>query len=128
MNVMRLCPVCDECYDINTRHDCHPPMRVSTVSGRWPDDVTKGGGVHAHVEGRYDLVPPEAIRAIAVVMEEGVKNGRDASNWRKVTLDVQINHALAHLVAHLMGEEDEDHLAHALTRLAMAVAVRKEGK
>jgi predicted nucleic acid-binding Zn-ribbon protein len=103
------CPVCGH----------HSSIRV-------PDDVTPDGGIHAHVEGRYDLIPPEAMKAIAMVMEEGVQNGRDASNWRKVPYEVQINHALAHLVAAMMNETDEDHLAHCLTRLAMSVAVRKE--
>ena len=91
-------------------------------------DVTPSGGVHAYVEGRYDLIPPEALTAIALVMEEGVKNGRDSDNWRKVPLNIQMNHALAHITAWMRGETDEDHLAHALTRLAMGIAVRKEEK
>ena len=89
-------------------------------------DVTPSGGVHAYVEGRYDLIPPEALTAIALVMEEGVKNGRDASNWRKIPLNVQINHAIAHLVAWMRGETDEDHLAHACVRLCMAISVRSD--
>ena len=90
------------------------------------EDVTENGGVHAHVEGRYDLIPPGALRAIAVVMEEGVRNGRANGNWRMIPCHIHINHALSHLVAVMMGEADEDHLGHALTRLAFAVAVRKK--
>jgi len=90
------------------------------------EDVTENGGVHAHVEGRYDLIPPEALRTIAAVMEEGVRNGREDGNWRMIPCHIHINHALSHLVAVMMGEVNEDHLGHALTRLAFAVAVRKE--
>jgi len=90
------------------------------------EDVTENGGVHAHVEGRYDLIPAEALRTLAIVMEEGVRNGREDGNWRMIPCHIHINHALSHLVAVMMGEADEDHLGHALTRLAFAVAVRKE--
>ena len=95
-------------------------------SGKVKEDVTENGGVHAHVEGRYDLIPAEALRTLAIVMEEGVRNGKEDGNWRMIPCHIHINHALSHLVAVMMGEADEDHLGHALTRLAFAVAVRKE--
>jgi len=112
------CPECDQMIEVKCP-DCGG-------SGKVKEDVTENGGVHAHVEGRYDLIPPEALKTIAVVMEEGVRNGREDGNWRMIPCHIHINHALSHLVAVMMGEADEDHLGHALTRLAFAVAVRKE--
>lgn len=88
-------------------------------------EITPEGGVQARVDGRFDLVPPEAILAIARIMEMGIKRGYTEDNWRKISLNSQLNHAIAHIIKFMMKIEDgEDHLAHALTRLAMAISVR----
>ena len=39
------------------------------------EDVTENGGVHAHVEGRYDLIPAEALRVIALDTGARFKGG-----------------------------------------------------
>ena len=118
------CPECDQMIEVKCP-DCGGSGKVEEVE-EVEEDVTENGGVHAHVEGRYDLIPPEALRTLAVVMKEEVRNGREGGNWRMIPCHIHINHALSHLVAVMMGETDKDHLGHALTRLAFAVAVRKE--
>jgi len=51
----------------------------------------------------------------------------EKDNWRGIDLDDHLNHALVHIYAHLAGDAQDDHLAHAFCRMMMAVAVEKEG-
>lgn len=56
-------------------------------------------------------------------MSEGAaKYGRN--NWRRISYEDNINHAITHLMALLIDDDQDDHLEHALTRLAFAVAVK----
>jgi hypothetical protein len=84
-----------------------------------------GGGKSANIPFRYDLCPPEALAALAKVMYEGAVKYAP-NNWRKCGRNVHINHAIAHLVAYMDGDTQDDHLDHALARVAMAVAVPLE--
>ena len=64
-------------------------------------------------KGRYDLVTPFGLRRLAVVMEKGAKKYGE-SNW---TLGMPysrfLDSAMRHLQQFLIGDESEDHLAHA---------------
>lgn len=84
------------------------------------DMVANHRGVKAgKVRGRFDLIPPEALQAMADVMERNLaSHGRDT--WRSLDRDDHVNHALAHLTKYLDHQEDEDHLKHALCRVAFA--------
>lgn len=81
------------------------------------------GGMNSKISGRYDLLPAYAIACIAGVMEEGaMKYAPD--NWRKVSFEDHLNHAMRHIFCFLnqQGNRDKkEHITHALTRLAMAV-------
>lgn len=50
------------------------------------------------------------------------------NNWRLIPEEEHINHALIHLVAHIAGDTQDNHLDHALCRLMMAKATDKSGK
>ncbi len=76
--------------------------------------------------------PYEAIGVIHNVLQVGSKKYAPGA-WQKVPARYHIEKAICHLKR--MNDYkadvsyDEDHLAHALTRLAMAVAIRsKDGK
>lgn len=77
-------------------------------------------------KGRFDLVPPEAIRALAIQMELGAKKYGER-NWelgqpiRRSFLDS----GLRHLCQVLAGDTDEDHLRAALWNVACAYATRE---
>lgn len=65
---------------------------------------------------------PLATLAMAKVQAEGdAKYGKD--NWRGISEADHLAHALTHIALHRAGDQDEAHLAHALTRLHMAMAV-----
>lgn len=61
-------------------------------------------------KGRYDLVPPRAIEALAAVLEAGaIKYGE--SNWRLgQPLSVFLDSAMRHLLQFWAGRVDEMHL------------------
>lgn len=92
--------------------------------------LNEHGGAQSHIAVRFDLIPPDSIRALAGVFAFGVQvKGYKPNNWRWVTREDHINHAIEHLYAYLHGDtKDEDcrgegavmHLSHALCRVAMA--------
>ena len=51
-----------------------------------------------------------------------------ANNWRLIPQEEHINHALIHIIAHLAGDRQDDHLDHALCRLMMAYATKPSEK
>lgn len=62
-------------------------------------------------KGRYDLLPKEAIHALALRFEFGAKQHGD-DNWKKGIPNKSLyDSALRHLFQALNGEKDEDHLA-----------------
>ena len=66
----------------------------------------------------------KALIRIAKVLQYGADR-YEPNNWRLIPQESHINHALIHLVAHLMGDTQDDHLDHALCRLMMAYATEK---
>lgn len=78
------------------------------------------GGNQSQVLRDYTLVPPDALASVARVLYNGCrKYGRD--NWRLIPSIDHLNHALNHIYLHLAGNTQEDHLAHATTRMMMAL-------
>lgn len=66
----------------------------------------------------------KALTRIAKVLQVGADR-YEPNNWRLIPQESHINHALIHLIAHLMGDTQDDHLDHALCRLMMAYATEK---
>jgi hypothetical protein len=84
------------------------------------------GGKQSHIGGRYDLIPPHALKTVAYVLAEGAKKYSEF-NWKRITTNEHINHALNHINLHFIGDEDENHLGHAIVRLMMAYEVDQLG-
>lgn len=103
------------------------PFLDSKVGGKTsdPSEVHPGGGVAGKVEYRMDLLDPTAILVIANIMHEGVKTHPDAGNWKRLPVNVHVNHALTHIMMYMAGSVTEDHLGRALTRLMMAVGIER---
>lgn len=62
-----------------------------------------------------------AIVEIAKVLQEGAEK-YEANNWRLIPQEEHINHALIHYVAYRLGDTQDNHLEHCMTRLMMAYA------
>lgn len=81
------------------------------------------GGKQSKLENAFHLIDPKAIFELAHVLYVGEKTyGRD--NWKFISREEHLNHAISHIYAHLYGDTGSNHLAHAFTRLMMAVACK----
>jgi dATP/dGTP diphosphohydrolase len=88
--------------------------------------VNAQGGAQAKLEGDPKLIPAEALLALSEVVALGAKRYAP-NNWRLIPMEDHISHALEHLFLFMDGQTgDEDHLKHALCRLAFAMGTRKE--
>lgn len=87
---------------------------------------------HKDTKGKLklNLVPPRAIRSMALVREFGVNKYKDPWGWKsKVTVDEFVEAAKRHILAVELGDELDPesgllHLEHALTSLAMAIEIK----
>lgn len=85
------------------------------------------GGKQSVLPYRFDLMDGPSMFALARVLAEGAQKYGD-NNWRQIDSRDHINHALAHLYAHLAGDVQDDHLTHALCRVLFATAVHRVEK
>lgn len=70
----------------------------------------ESGAVRDEVKPRYDLIPLEGLRRLALIYDEGAKKYGDY-NWHKgMPISDTINHAVEHLYRYLAGDITEDHL------------------
>lgn len=86
-------------------------------------DVYPGGAVRnaRRGKGRYDLIPPRALRRVALVYEEGGRAHGDR-NWELgIPRDRLLDSAIRHCYQALEGLADEDHLAQAVWNLLAAI-------
>ena len=70
---------------------------------------------------RYDLITPIGLRRLALTCAEGAAKYSE-HNWLKgIPASCLINHALRHINLWLMGDNTEDHLAHATWNLMATI-------
>ena len=76
-------------------------------------------------KGRYDLIPPAALKRLAGVYQRGAdKYG--ARNWEKgMPIGRCLDSALRHLFQYIEGRRDEDHLGQALWNIAGAIHIEE---
>jgi hypothetical protein len=76
--------------------------------------------------------PYEAFAVIGQVLDDNEEKHGNHAKWRRISVNVHVSHAYQHLEQYLRTfsghPATEDHLAHALTRLAMAICVRGKSK
>lgn len=96
-------------------------------------DINSKGGKQSALEGRWDLIPFSAIYQAAVVLKGGAE-AYGVDNWRKISTESHLNHALEHIYSHLelkrlgLDDDAEYDLGHALVRLMFAVAIDIDGE
>ena len=84
--------------------------------------VNEAGGAQSKLPIRPRLIPPEALIRLGEVVAFGAGKYAE-NNWRRIPYEDHIDHALYHLFSLIDGDTTDDHLGHALTRLAFAVAM-----
>lgn len=93
-------------------------------SGHRKDFGTGAVRERAPGKGRYDLLPPAALKALALIFEGGAEKYGDR-NWENgLPLDVFLDSGMRHLVKLMNGETDEDHAALCMANMAMYIGTR----
>ena len=81
-----------------------------------------------------DNYPHEALAVIADILKVGEQKGYEPGYWRSLPFGHHVHKAMTHLHAYYLKfyghksmavDDGEDHLAHALVRLAMALSLRE---
>ena len=88
------------------------------------DEVLKrfdSGATRTDIQERWSLLPMDALRAAARVMARGAKTHGDRNWERGIPIEDICDHAFNHMAKYLEGDRSEEHLAHALCNLCMAV-------
>ena len=68
----------------------------------------------------------EALATIADILQHGAASHPD-NDWVRRNPDYHVGRALEHLQALQDGDQRQDHIAHAATRLLMALTLREIG-
>lgn len=85
--------------------------------------TTNDNGGKQHLEKfRMQAIPPEALLALGRIRWEGHElHGYEDDNYKLIPIEENIGRAMLHLTKWLNGDISDDHLGHALCRIAFAV-------
>lgn len=78
-------------------------------------------------KGRYDLIPPRALRRVAVVYEKGAAQKGDRNWERGIPRGRLLDSALRHVFQALEGDTSEDHAAQAVWNLLALMHFEESG-
>jgi hypothetical protein len=90
-------------------------------SGKREDFATGARRDQRVGKGRYDLIAPEFLRRLALIMEAGAAKYGDR-NWEKgIPISRSFDSLQRHLWQFMAGQDDEDHLGHAAANLMFII-------
>lgn len=97
--------------------------KIDEVASRdAPMTVNEKGGKQSHIPVRFDLIDAKALFKEAAVLHEGAQKYGE-NNWRLISVEEHLNHALMHIYAWLSGDRSDEHLSHIMCRATFAQGV-----
>lgn len=100
---------------------------TADLSPTAPTVTNEAGGKQSSLPYRCDLLPAKAVLEVSAVLCKGVEK-YEPNNWRLISTQEHVNHAMTHILAFLAGDTQDKHLQHAACRMLMAVEMEIEKK
>lgn len=92
---------------------------LSVMSDDAPTTTNESGGKQSALGAAFELLPPDALTQVSVILEHGAKK-YSAWNWLRISRNDHIRHALGHIFAYISKGDIKD-LQHAACRLLFAL-------
>lgn len=99
--------------------------KIAGIGPEAPTVVNEKGGKQSALDYRFDLIDPKTMFVLAGILSDGAKKYGEW-NWKKLSKEDNINHALSHLFAALDNDPQDDHLGHAFCRVMFALSQELE--
>jgi hypothetical protein len=121
IDVVRLVDEIESEINQESNADAQVAMMISGVGKDAPMAVNAAGGKQSHLPYAFHLVDPVTMFTLARILAEGAAKYGEW-NWRRISVEENLNHALSHIFAYLAGDVQDDHLGHAYCRTMFALS------
>lgn len=105
-------------FDIQAIAEQHGATLSQPTVGNVP---IKNVGLQTNIEARFDYIHPVVLKLLAECLGFGA-NKYGNTNYRKISVQQHLNHAMNHINEHNRGDVDELHLVNALVRIHFAIS------